>query len=106
MHKLKLGFNFLFMYDNPSSMELIITALKVDTVVSVWQKRIHTVCKPNDRFSTQTANESRNVLASDTDGNSITKESFALGDSIIFGERVSLFHKVDVSVWSGTHSPF
>lgn len=48
MHKLKLGFNFLFMYDNPSSMELIITALKVDTVVSVWQKRIHTVCKPND----------------------------------------------------------
>lgn len=48
MHKLKLGFNFLFMYDNPSSMELIITALKVDTVVSVWQKRRHTVCKPND----------------------------------------------------------
>lgn len=48
MHKLKLGFNFLFMYDNPSSTELIITALKVDTAVSVWQKRIHTVCKPND----------------------------------------------------------
>lgn len=46
------------------------------------------------------------MLASDTGGNSITKESFALGDSIIFGERVSLFHKVDVSVWSGTHSPF
>lgn len=48
MHKLKSGFNFLFMYENPSPTEVIITALKVDTVVSVWQKRIHTVCQPND----------------------------------------------------------